>query len=309
MKKVVFLFGLAILTVSAWGMNNDLTRNSQSSTNRRVIQTLTNYQNRLRRLNDGSSAFATPPTSPQSGASANRVDTPNPEGRSNGLPANQPSYNSRLPQYRNGQNPNFFGRRTQSRSNTIHGPHQSNIQNSDSQVHQDMFGITSTRRSTLNQQRDPTNNGNASQIQTRIRFYIVARVETVPQYVGNSSRNFFQPQNQFLQNFAQQPSVRQLQEEQRVNRKRKAPEDELISDSQNDGSKNGWLDNLYNTLIKPDASEASASQVADSVNETESFEDKYDDIPLSQTRKLRKRQPDLNAAFSSETRPKERSKN
>lgn len=339
-KKAVFF--LAIVTVSAEGMNNGLTPNSQPNTNGRITRILTISSVPEGRSNNGGNAFITPPTSPQS----NRVVTPfNPAGRSdsNGLTTiyeNRPRSNTivsqnqfiptqneiHISQSLNEQNPNFFGRRMQRLSRAARGsmvmPHQSSIQNYAGQVSPSVGNTIPTR---INQQINPGNSRNI--LRTHIRFYITTYVETVmqpvPQYMGtypnNFAKNFFQlqPQNQFSQNSTQQP-----QEYRRVDCKRKSSEDaetltiekaiissekssekdgqhfsnsqlqsELMPDSadQNNDSQKGWLDALYNSLIRPDYSEASTSQVADSVNETELSSDECDNIPLSQTRNLRKR--------------------
>ena len=345
MKKAILF--LAIVTVSAEGMNNGLTPNSQPNANGRIMRILAISSTSEGRPNDGRNAFITPPTSPQSGSNINRVVTPfNLEGRSNsnGLTTiyeNQPHSNTMVSQNRfittqnampisqslNEQNPNFFGRRMQSQSYTTRSsmvmPHQPNIQNYAGQISQFISNTIPIRQSIFNQQIRPGNNRNI--LRTHISLYITTYVETVPQvpqymgtYPNNFAQNFkLQPQNQFSQNSTQQP-----QEYRRTGRKRKASGDaetltvkkaeisgknssekdmrhfsnsqsqsELIPDSatQNNDSKKGWLETLYNSLIQPDHSEASTSHVEDSVNEIEPSGDEHDNMPLSQIRNLKKR--------------------
>ena len=236
-----------------WGMNNSSTplRNSQSNANRSIILVVSNPGHS--RFGHGASAFITPPASPH----RSDIDIPHPSAL-----------------FRNAQNRNFFGQRMLNSHNTANSggviSQQQGVRDITTRFPQNMVNITSA------QQQIPNHFGNRTVVRrlvrAQIQLFVTDYIETtrpVSQYIGtytdNSVRGFTnsQPQNELLQNSTNQNG---------------------------DNSENRWLNNLYDSMMQTDperdSSKASTSRVE---NGTEASNDKYDDVPLSQTKFLRKR--------------------
>ncbi len=266
-KKTAFLAGFIIIFANTLGMNNSSMTplgNPQSNMNRRLVSIRTlaanngmSFSSFERRFSHGINAMISPPASPHQSS----VDIP--------YPFNATQNERHVAPFINTQGQSFFGHRMRNLSDATNDlviiPQQSITR----QFPQNMLNIASAP------QQMPVQNVRRARVRTEIEIFVTTCVETeplqpVPQHIGT-----------YADNSVPNPTNSQPQN--------------------SDNSENGWLSNLYNSIMQPDPNsdslEASTSKADGSKNEEVSSSDEYDNMPLSQTKILRKRKAGSIDAF------------